>query len=250
MPALLHSSDTSNCFTNVAGETPSTSVGMSPMPMVAYLYRQYDWWEAMHRPAGGGVVPDEPGPRGLLAGRFRDPIKLLPLHVDDGQLVVLFDRFRGILNETIGEGTHFLIPWVQKPYIFDIRTHTHTFSFVSGTKDLQMVNQTLCVLSRPDTINSPSSCRTSASSTTKKSFPPSATRSSKLSSRSSTPTSSSPIAPTCRRSCATDESVAHETLVSFLMMWRSRICPTAQSSPVLWSRSRWPNKRQRGRNLW
>ncbi|KAL2971621.1 hypothetical protein AAZX31_15G206000 [Glycine max] len=71
---------------------------------------------------------------------------LLPLHVDDGQLVVLFDRFRGILNETIGEGTHFLIPWVQKPYIFDIRTHTHTFSFVSGTKDLQMVNQTLCNL--------------------------------------------------------------------------------------------------------
>ncbi|KAL5095919.1 hypothetical protein RYX36_000246, partial [Vicia faba] len=56
--------------------------------------------------------------------------------------------FRGILDESIGEGTHFLIPWVQKPYIFDIKTRPHTFSSISGTKDLQMVNLTLRVLSR------------------------------------------------------------------------------------------------------
>ncbi|XP_047147626.1 prohibitin-3, mitochondrial-like, partial [Vigna umbellata] len=70
--------------------------------------------------------------------------------VDGGQRAVLFDRFRGILDDTVGEGTHFLIPWVQKPYIFDIRTRPHTFSSISGTKDLQMVNLTLRVLSRPE----------------------------------------------------------------------------------------------------
>ncbi|XP_047153090.1 prohibitin-3, mitochondrial-like [Vigna umbellata] len=70
--------------------------------------------------------------------------------VDGGQRAVLFDRFRGILDETVGEGTHFLIPWVQKPYVFDIRTRPHTFSSISGTKDLQMVNLTLRVLSRPE----------------------------------------------------------------------------------------------------
>lgn len=75
--------------------------------------------------------------------------------VDGGQRAVLFDRFRGILEETVGEGTHFLIPWVQKPYIFDIRTRPHTFSSVSGTKDLQMVNLTLRLLSRPDTDRLP-----------------------------------------------------------------------------------------------
>ncbi|XP_054818106.1 prohibitin-3, mitochondrial [Prosopis cineraria] len=75
--------------------------------------------------------------------------------VDGGQRAVLFDRFRGILDETVGEGTHFLIPWVQKPYIFDIRTRPHTFSSISGTKDLQMVNLTLRVLSRPDTSRLP-----------------------------------------------------------------------------------------------
>ncbi|WJX93198.1 Prohibitin-3, mitochondrial [Trifolium repens] len=71
--------------------------------------------------------------------------------VDGGQRAVLFDRFRGILDQSIGEGTHFLIPWVQKPYIFDIKTRPHTFSSTSGTKDLQMVNLSLRVLSRPDT---------------------------------------------------------------------------------------------------
>jgi prohibitin 1 len=75
--------------------------------------------------------------------------------VDGGQRAVLFDRFRGILEQSVGEGTHFLIPWVQKPYIFDIRTRPHTFSSISGTKDLQMVNLTLRVLSRPDTNRLP-----------------------------------------------------------------------------------------------
>ncbi|KAJ0051395.1 hypothetical protein Pint_02915 [Pistacia integerrima] len=70
--------------------------------------------------------------------------------VDGGQRAVLFDRFRGVIDQTIGEGTHFLIPWLQKPFIFDIRTRPHTFSSISGTKDLQMVNLTLRVLSRPE----------------------------------------------------------------------------------------------------
>jgi len=53
--------------------------------------------------------------------------------VDGGEKAVLFDRFRGVLDQTVGEGTHFLIPWLQKPFIFDIRTRPHQFSSVSGT---------------------------------------------------------------------------------------------------------------------
>ncbi|KAL2532292.1 Prohibitin-3 [Abeliophyllum distichum] len=75
--------------------------------------------------------------------------------VDGGQRAVLFDRFRGVIDDTAGEGTHFLIPWLQKPYIFDIRTRPHTFSSISGTKDLQMVNLTLRVLSRPEVSSLP-----------------------------------------------------------------------------------------------
>lgn len=75
--------------------------------------------------------------------------------VDGGQRAVLFDRFRGVLETTAGEGTHFLVPWLQKPYIFDIRTRPHTFASNSGTKDLQMVNLTLRLLSRPDVDSLP-----------------------------------------------------------------------------------------------
>lgn len=70
--------------------------------------------------------------------------------VDGGHRAVLFDRFRGVLDETTGEGTHFLIPLLQYPYIFDIRTRPRSISTVTGTKDLQMVNLTLRVLSKPD----------------------------------------------------------------------------------------------------
>lgn len=70
--------------------------------------------------------------------------------VDGGQRAVLMDRIRGVIDKPVGEGTHFLIPFLQTPNIFDIRTKPHTFSSVSGTKDLQMVNLTLRVLSRPD----------------------------------------------------------------------------------------------------
>ncbi|CAL5417819.1 unnamed protein product [Camellia sinensis] len=37
-----------------------------------------------------------------------------------------------------------------KAFLFDIRTRPHTFSSIFGTKDLQMVNLTLRVLSRPE----------------------------------------------------------------------------------------------------
>ncbi|KAF3650938.1 Prohibitin-3, mitochondrial [Capsicum chinense] len=75
--------------------------------------------------------------------------------VDGGQRAVLFDRFRGVIDDTVGEGTHFLIPWLQKPFIFDIRTRPHTFSSISGTKDLQMVNLSLRILSRPEVSRLP-----------------------------------------------------------------------------------------------
>lgn len=38
-------------------------------------------------------------------------------NVDAGPRVIIFDLFRGVQDITIGEGIHFLIPWVQKPII-------------------------------------------------------------------------------------------------------------------------------------
>ncbi|KAG3282806.1 hypothetical protein H1C71_033406 [Ictidomys tridecemlineatus] len=62
-------------------------------------------------------------------------------NVDAGHRAVIFDRFRGVQDIVVGEGTHFLIPWVQKPIIFDC--------LITGSKDLQNVNITLRILFRP-----------------------------------------------------------------------------------------------------
>jgi len=71
-------------------------------------------------------------------------------NVDGGQRAVMFDQLRGgILPDVMSEGTHFLIPFVQRPIIFDIRTKPRDIPSVTGTKDLQMVNIKLRVLWRP-----------------------------------------------------------------------------------------------------
>jgi len=70
-------------------------------------------------------------------------------NVDGGQRAVIFDRFRGVQNDVVGEGTHFIIPWVQKPIIFDIRSKPRNVPTITGSKDLQNVNITLRILFRP-----------------------------------------------------------------------------------------------------
>mmetsp|Transcript_17719 Transcript_17719/g.43379 ORF Transcript_17719/g.43379 Transcript_17719/m.43379 type:complete len:291 (+) Transcript_17719:125-997(+) len=77
--------------------------------------------------------------------------------VDGGKMAVMFNRFpnpiagepAGIQRKVISEGTHIKIPWLQDPKIFDIRTRPRAIPTVTGTKDLQMVNITLRLLSRP-----------------------------------------------------------------------------------------------------
>ncbi|XP_069107655.1 prohibitin 1-like [Argopecten irradians] len=70
-------------------------------------------------------------------------------NVDGGHRAVIFDRFRGVQEKVVGEGTHFMIPWVQKPIIFDIRARPRNIAVVTGSKDLQNVNITLRILFRP-----------------------------------------------------------------------------------------------------
>ncbi|XP_065051484.1 prohibitin 1-like [Rhopilema esculentum] len=70
-------------------------------------------------------------------------------NVDGGHRAVIFDRFQGVKPDVSGEGTHFLIPWVQKPIIFDIRSRPRNVPTITGSKDLQNVNITLRILYRP-----------------------------------------------------------------------------------------------------
>ncbi|KAL3102209.1 hypothetical protein niasHS_003618 [Heterodera schachtii] len=71
-------------------------------------------------------------------------------NVDAGQRAVIFDRFTGVKPNVTGEGTHFLIPWVQRPIMFDIRSTPRAVNTITGSKDLQNVSITLRILHRPD----------------------------------------------------------------------------------------------------
>jgi len=70
-------------------------------------------------------------------------------NVDGGHRAVIFDRFTGIKQDVTGEGTHFFIPWVQRPIIFDIRSQPRNVPVMTGSKDMQNVNITLRILYRP-----------------------------------------------------------------------------------------------------
>ncbi|PPJ53487.1 hypothetical protein CBER1_00329 [Cercospora berteroae] len=70
--------------------------------------------------------------------------------VKGGTRAVIFDRMRGVSDQVVNEGTHFLVPWLQKAITFDVRTKPRNISTTTGSKDLQMVSLTLRVLHRPE----------------------------------------------------------------------------------------------------
>merc|ERR1712183_294350 len=75
--------------------------------------------------------------------------------VDGGHRAIMFNRIGGIQDYSLTEGLHFRLPWLQYPIIYDIRARPRKISSPTGSKDLQMVNISLRVLSRPDALNIP-----------------------------------------------------------------------------------------------
>jgi len=79
--------------------------------------------------------------------------------VEGGHRAIIFNRIGGVQNDIYPEGLHIRIPWFQYPIIYDIRSRPRKISSPSGSKDLQMVNISLRVLSRPDARNLPTMYR-------------------------------------------------------------------------------------------
>jgi regulator of protease activity HflC (stomatin/prohibitin superfamily) len=70
--------------------------------------------------------------------------------VKGGTRAVIFDRIAGVKEDVVNEGTHFLVPWLQRAIVYDVRTRPRNISTTTGSKDLQMVTLTLRVLHRPE----------------------------------------------------------------------------------------------------
>lgn len=75
--------------------------------------------------------------------------------VDGGHRAIIFSRIGGVQDDIYREGLHFRIPWFHYPIIYDIRARPRKISSPTGSKDLQMVNISLRVLSRPDQLKLP-----------------------------------------------------------------------------------------------
>merc|ERR1712045_207642 len=75
--------------------------------------------------------------------------------IDGGHRAIMFNRLGGIQDYALTEGLHFRLPWFQYPIIYDIRAKPRKITSPTGSKDLQMVNISLRVLSRPDSLNLP-----------------------------------------------------------------------------------------------
>lgn len=75
--------------------------------------------------------------------------------VEGGHRSIIFNRIGGVQPDVYREGLHFRIPWFQYPIIYDIRARPRKISSPTGSKDLQMVNISLRVLSRPDAAKLP-----------------------------------------------------------------------------------------------
>ncbi|KAB8346090.1 hypothetical protein FH972_023138 [Carpinus fangiana] len=104
--------------------------------------------------AGGGGGPGPKAPFGavggliLLAGSayaFNNAL----FNVDGGHRAIKYTRIGGVKPEIYNEGTHLVIPWFETPITYDVRAKPRNVASLTGTKDLQMVNITCRVLSRP-----------------------------------------------------------------------------------------------------
>ncbi|EFP74498.1 Prohibitin-2, subunit of the prohibitin complex (Phb1p-Phb2p) [Puccinia graminis f. sp. tritici] len=86
----------------------------------------------------------------LLLGGAAITLNSALFNVDGGHRAIKYTRLHGVRPDVYGEGTHFVIPWLETPIIYDVRAKPRTIASLTGTKDLQMVNITCRVLSRPN----------------------------------------------------------------------------------------------------
>lgn len=70
-------------------------------------------------------------------------------NVEGGHRAIVFNRIAGIKEKVYEEGTHFMLPWFERPIIYDVRARPNVITSTSGSRDLQMVNIGLRVLTRP-----------------------------------------------------------------------------------------------------
>ena len=66
-----------------------------------------------------------------------------------------FNLISGIGNQTYKEGYHLVVPFLERPIVFDCKMKNHMYLCVCGTKDLQTVQLKTRLITRPDVFHLP-----------------------------------------------------------------------------------------------
>ena len=67
-------------------------------------------------------------------------------NVEGGHRAIIFNRLVGIKDTVYTEGTHLMVPWLERPIIYDVRAQPNTVQGTAGSRDLQMVRAALATL--------------------------------------------------------------------------------------------------------
>lgn len=97
---------------------------------------------------------------GLLGGAGLYTASNTLYNVEGGHRAIIFNRLVGVKDKVYPEGTHVVIPWLERPIIYDVRARPHLVESTSGSRDLQMVKIGLRVLVRPEPDQLPTIYRT------------------------------------------------------------------------------------------
>lgn len=152
----LDNKPTTNHFTPRPNGSQSVfdTAKMSQEQFQEFLRRAQRNIQVARRSGGGGPRP----PRGTIPGVI-GAVALVTgaaflqnclFNVDGGHRAIKYRRISGVSKDIYNEGTHLMFPWFESPIIYDVRAKPRNVSSLTGTKDLQMVNITCRVLSRPD----------------------------------------------------------------------------------------------------
>ena len=118
-------------------------------------------WKRPEGPVEGAGRGGEESKHSNRTGR-RPPLNpsILSSIRSGGHRAIVFNRLTGIKEEVYEEGTHFMVPWLERPIIFDVRARPNVITSQSGSRDLQMINIGLRVLTRPSPARLPEIYRT------------------------------------------------------------------------------------------
>ncbi|KAF2590731.1 hypothetical protein F2Q70_00037947 [Brassica cretica] len=71
-------------------------------------------------------------------------------NVEGGHRAVMFNRLTGIKEKVYPEGTHFMLPWFERPIIYDVRARPYLVESTTGSHDLQMKDTRVKLGDKPD----------------------------------------------------------------------------------------------------